>query len=84
MGSGCAQLGSGCGLVARAIASNTSGRVSNPVIANIYILKYLYLNDENKENEVRNGPFKKHTHRQASVAWWICPCPPTCSSRFKS
>ena len=57
MGSGCAQLGSGCGLVARAIASNTSGRVSNPVIANIYILKYLYLNDENKENEVRNGPF---------------------------
>ena len=58
-------MGSGCGSVGRAVASDTRVRSSNPVIGknlfikNICLLTSEYWKDKNKEKEAGNGPFKK-------------------------
>ena len=53
-------MGSGCGSVGRAVASNSRGprfesSHREKFILNIYC--QLYLKDENKEKEAGNGPF---------------------------
>ena len=57
-------MGSGCGSVGRAVASDTSGprfvsshRQIFLSILNICILSTVYGKDENKEKEARSGPF---------------------------
>ena len=60
------KLGSGCGSVGRAVASNTRGprfesshRQKFIYILNICLLSTVYWKDENKEKEAENGPFFK-------------------------
>ena len=56
-------LGSGCGSVGRAVASDARGPRFKSVIGknlfilNICLLSTVYWKDENKEIEVGNGPF---------------------------
>ena len=54
-------LGSGCGAVGRAVASNTRGpgfeSSHRQLLLNIYLLLTVCTKDENKENEAENGPF---------------------------
>ena len=59
-------MGSGCGLVGRAVASFTRGprfesshRQKNVYILNNCLLSTVYRKDENNEKEAGNGPFKK-------------------------
>ena len=60
-------LGSGCGSVGRAVASNTRGpqfESSHPqkfiYILNICLLSTVFWKDENKEKGAENGPFLKN------------------------
>ena len=56
-------LGSGCGSVGRAVASNSRGPLFVSSHRQKYILNIncqLYWKDENKEKEAGNGPFKKN------------------------
>ena len=54
-------LGSGCGAVGRAVASNTRGPGFESshwqLLLNIYLLLTVCRKDENKEKEAENGPF---------------------------
>ena len=57
-------MGSGCGSVGRAVASDSRGQrfessLGQKFILNIYC--QLYWKDENKEKEAENGPFLKNT-----------------------
>ena len=56
-------LGSGCGVVGRAVASNTRGpgfeSSHQQLLLNIYLLLTVCRKDENKEKEAGNGPFLK-------------------------
>ena len=56
-------LGSGCGAVGRAVASNTRGpgfeSSHRQLLLNIYLLLTVCRKDENKEKEAGNGPFLK-------------------------
>ena len=47
-----------CVSVGRAVASDSGGRGSNPVIGKIHI-EHLFTVNENIEKEARNGPFFK-------------------------
>ena len=49
-----------CVSVGRAVASDSGGRGSNPVIGKIHI-EHLFTVNENIEKEARNGPFFKKT-----------------------
>ena len=70
-------LGSGCGSVGRAVASDARGpRFESPqslakFIFNIYF--QLYWKGENKEKEAGNGPFKKQVseHNNATFKFYI-------------
>ena len=60
-------MGSGCGLVGRAVASYTRGprfesshRQKNVYILNNCLLSTVYRKDENNEKEAGNGTFKKN------------------------
>ena len=60
----CIFLGSGCGSVGRAIASNTRGPQFESrhqkiylFLLNICLLSTVYWKDENKEKEAGDGPF---------------------------
>ena len=59
------KMGSGCGAVGRAVASDTRGPgfESNHrhILLNIYLLLTVCRKDENKEKEAGNGPFLKKT-----------------------
>ena len=62
-------LGSGCGSVGRAVASNSRGPLFVSSHRQKYILNIncqLYWKDENKEKEAGNGPFKKNCIRNIS------------------
>ena len=56
-------MGSGCGAVGRAVASDTRGprfeSSHRQLLLNIYLLLTVCRKDENKEKEAGNGPFKK-------------------------
>ena len=56
-------LGSCCGAVGRAVASNTRGpgfeSSHRQLLLNIYLLLAVCRKDENKEKEAGNGPFLK-------------------------
>ena len=56
-------MGSGCGAVGRAVASDTRGpgfeSSHRQLLLNIYLLLTVCRKDENKEKEARNGPFLK-------------------------
>ena len=59
-------MGSGCGSVGRAVASDTRGQRFESshqqkfiYILNICLLSTVYRKDENKEKEAGKGPFKK-------------------------
>ena len=59
-------MGSGCGSVGRAVASNTRGpgfeSSHRQLLLNIYLLLTVCRKDENKEKEAGNGPiFKKYS-----------------------
>ena len=63
-----ASMGSGCGSVGTAVASDTRGpgfEYSHWQLLNIYFLLIACRKDENKEKEAGNGPFKKNL--QASM-----------------
>ena len=57
------QMGSGCGAVGRAVASDTRGpgfeSSHRQLLLNIYLLLPVCRKDENKEKEAGNGPFFK-------------------------
>ena len=54
-------MGSGCGAVGRAVASNTKGpgfeSSHRQLLLNIYLLLTVCRKDENTEKEAGNGPF---------------------------
>ena len=54
-------MGSGCGAVGRAVASDTRGpgfeSSHRQLLLNIYLLLAVCRKDENKEKEAGNGPF---------------------------
>ena len=56
-------VGSGCGAIGRAVASNTRGpgfeSSHRQLLLNIYLLLTVCRKDENKEKEAGNGPFLK-------------------------
>ena len=56
-------MGSGCGAVGRAVASDTRGpgfeSSHRQLLLNIYLLLTVCRKDENKEKEAGNGRFKK-------------------------
>ena len=55
-------LGSGCGSVGRADASDTRGlrfESSHWQTFILYVYCQMYWKDENKEKEAKNGPFKR-------------------------
>ena len=54
-------LGSGCGAVGRAVASDTRGPRYWQLLLNNYLQLTVCRKDENKEKEAGNGPFKKTT-----------------------
>ena len=64
-------MGSGCGAVGRAVASDTRGpgfeSSHRQLLLNIYLLLTVCRKDENKEKEARNGPFKKKLYSQLPV-----------------
>ena len=64
-------LGSGCGAVGRAVASDTRGpgfeSSHRQLLLNIYLLLTVCRKDENKEKEARNGPFFKVTRTLAII-----------------
>ena len=59
------RLGSGCGAVGKAVASNTRGpgfeSSHRQLLLNIYLLLTVYRKDENEEKEAGNGPFFKRS-----------------------
>ena len=65
-------MGSGCGAVGRAVASDTRGPGSNPVIGNFYLLLTVWRNYENKEKEAGNGPFFKIFLNIGRIGYWTC------------
>ena len=85
-----AHLGSGCGSVGRAVASDTRGPWFESshwqkfiYVLNICLLPTVYWKDGNKEKEAGNGPFKKklaHLHTAKQGLLNLCsfpdiPCP---------
>ena len=54
-------LGSGCGAVGRAVASDTRGPGFESSHWQLLLNIYYCRKDENKEKEAGNGPFKKTT-----------------------
>ena len=61
----CKLYGSGCGSVARAVASNTRDPWFEPCLSQIFIYQFIdqlyYRIDENKEKEAGKGPSLKKT-----------------------
>ena len=78
------RLGSGCGAVGRAVASDTRGpgfeSSHRQLLLNIYLLLTVCRKDENKEKEAGNGPFKKHSR----MAWMAIPGHPVYSAWIRT
>ena len=56
-------MGSGCGSVGRAVASNTRGQLFISSLQQIFIMKIFSVNcckDDNKQKEAKMGHFIKH------------------------
>ena len=68
-------VGSGCGSVGRAVASDTrdprfeSNHRQKNYILNICLLSTVYWKDENKEKEAGNGPFFKNGAKIGAKNW---------------
>ena len=70
------RLGSGCGAVGRAVASNTSGlgfeSSLRQLLLNIYLLLTVCRKDENKAKEAGNGPFfLKKLDFYVNLSWLV-------------